>query len=305
MTGPLVALAGGVGAARFLSGFPQDDLIVIVNTADDTQLHGLHISPDVDTVTYTLAGLAHLRQGWGLQGDTFHCLDALGRLGGDTWFRLGDRDLATHLYRTRRLSQGATLTQVTGEIARALGVRAAILPMTDQPVRTIVRTPAGRLDFQTYFVRRRHRDRVLGVRFAGVRRARPAPGVLRALQQARAVLVCPSNPIISIGPILALPGMRAALRALRAPVIAVSPLIAGRALKGPAADMMKGMRLRPDALGVAQLYRDFVDVLVLDRADAGLAASVERLGIRPVVANTLFDTPRRRRSLARRILRLL
>ncbi len=305
MTGPLVALAGGVGAARFLSGFPQDDLIVIVNTADDTQLHGLHISPDVDTVTYTLAGLAHLRQGWGLQGDTFHCLDALGRLGGDTWFRLGDRDLATHLYRTRRLSQGATLTQVTGEIARALGVRAAILPMTDQPVRTIVRTPAGRLDFQTYFVRRRHRDRVLGVRFAGVRRARPAPGVLRALQQARAVLVCPSNPIISIGPILALPGMRAALRALRAPVIAVSPLIAGRALKGPAADMMKGMRLRPDALGVAQLYRDFVDVLVLDRADAGLAALVERLGIRPVVANTLFDTPRRRRSLARRILRLL
>ena len=305
MTRPLVALAGGVGAARFLSGFPPDDLVVIVNTADDAVLHGLHISPDVDTVTYTLAGLAHRRQGWGLQGDTFHCLHALGRLAADTWFRLGDRDLATHLYRTRRLGQGATLTQITAEIVHALGVRAAVLPMSDQPVRTIVRTPAGPLDFQTYFVRRRHRDRVLGVRFSGLRRARPAPGVLAALRRARAILVCPSNPVISIGPILAVPSLHAALRAARVPVLAVSPLIAGRALKGPAADMMKDMDLRPDSLGVAQLYRDFLDVLVLDRADAHLAPAVERLGIQPILTNTLFDTPRRRRTLARFILRLL
>jgi LPPG:FO 2-phospho-L-lactate transferase len=296
----IVTLAGGVGAARFLAGFPQDDLFVIVNTADDTSLHGLHISPDLDTVTYTLAGLSHPAQGWGLRGDTFHCLDALSRFSPDTWFRLGDRDLATHLYRTRRLAQGASLTQVTREITRALGIRAAIVPMSDDPVRTRVRTPAGELDFQTWFVRRRHRDRVLGIRFRGVRGARPAPGILRALHGARAILICPSNPIISIGPILALPGFRRALRASPAPKIAVSPLIAGRALKGPAAHMMKDMGLRPDSLGVSELYRDFLDLLVVDRADRRLA-----LGIPSLITNTILDTPRRRRALARAILNLL
>jgi LPPG:FO 2-phospho-L-lactate transferase len=301
----IAALAGGVGAARFLSGFPPAELFVIGNTADDTEIHGLHISPDLDTVTYTLAGLSHPQQGWGLAGDTFHCLDALTRLGAAAWFRLGDRDLATHLYRTHRLRQGASMSRVARDIARALGARARIVPMSDDPVRTFIRTPAGELDFQTWFVHRRHRDRVLGVRFAGARRARPAPGVLYALRRARAVLICPSNPIISIGPILAVPGIRGALRATAAPVVAVSPLIAGRALKGPAARMMKSMGLRPNALGVAELYRDFLDLFVLDRADARLAPAVRALGVHPVVTDTLLDTPLRRRALARFLLRLL
>jgi LPPG:FO 2-phospho-L-lactate transferase len=296
----IVALAGGVGAARFLSGFPQEELFVIVNTADDTEFHGLHISPDLDTVTYTLAGLSHPEQGWGLRGDTFHCLDALSRFTPDTWFRLGDRDLATHLYRTRRLAEGATLTEVTREITLALGIRAAILPMSDDRVRTRVLTPSGELDFQTWFVRRRHRDRVLGVRFRGARTARPAPGILRALRRARGILICPSNPIISIGPILALPGFRRALRASPGPKIAVSPLIAGRALKGPAADMMRDMGLRADSLGVAELYRDFLDLMILDRADRELT-----LGIPTMITNTILDTLRRRRALARAILNLL
>jgi LPPG:FO 2-phospho-L-lactate transferase len=301
----IVALAGGVGAARFLSGFPQEELFVIVNTADDTELYGLHISPDLDTVTYTLAGLSHPKQGWGLRSDTFQCLQALSRFTPDTWFRLGDRDLATHLYRTRRLSEGATLTEVTREITRALGIIAIIIPMSNDPVRTGVLTPSGELDFQTWFVRRRHRDRVVGVRFRGVRAARPAPGILRALHRARAILICPSNPIISIGPILTLPGLRAALRTAPARKIAVSPLIAGRALKGPAAHMMKDMGLRPDSLGVAELYRDFLDLLVLDRADRSLAPAVHRLGIPTIVTNIILDTPRRRRALAGAILNLL
>lgn len=301
----IVALAGGVGAARFLSGFLPDNLVIIGNTGDDTEIHGLHISPDLDTVTYTLAGLAPLQQGWGLKGDTFHCLDALSRLGAGTWFRLGDRDLATHLYRTQRLGQGAALSQVTREITRALGVGPVVLPMSDDRVRTMVRTAAGVLDFQTYFVRRRHRDRVLGVQFRGARRARPAPGLLAAIRRAHAILVCPSNPILSIGPILAVPGIRETLRDARAPILAVSPLIAGRALKGPAASMMKDMGLRPTTLGVAELYRDFLDLLVLDHADRALAPAIERLGIRPIVTNIILDTLPRRRALARLVLRAL
>ena len=301
----LVALAGGVGAARCLAGFPPDNLFIIGNTGDDCVLHGLHISPDLDTVTYTLAGLSHPKQGWGLARDTFHCLDALTRLGADTWFRLGDRDVATHLYRTHRLQQGATLSQVTQEITRALGVVSTILPMSDDPVRTQVRTPAGLLDFQTWFVQRQHRDPVRSIRFRGARRAKPSPGILRAIERAHAILVCPSNPIISIGPILAVPGIRQALRSTPAPVIAVSPLIAGHALKGPAASMMKDMGLRPSSLGVAELYQDFLDILILDHADSSLVPSIQRLGIGPVVTNTLLDTRPRRRALARRILELL
>lgn len=301
----IVAVAGGVGAARFLSGFPPENLFIIGNTGDDCVFHGLHISPDLDTVTYTLAGLSHRKQGWGLARDTFHCLDALTRLSANTWFRLGDRDLATHLYRSHRLKQGATLSQVTQEITRALGVGATILPMSDDPVRTQVRTPVGLLDFQTWFVQRRHRDRVLSIACRGARRAKPSPGILRAIERADAILICPSNPIISIGPILAVPGIRQALRRTPAPVIAVSPLIAGRALKGPSASMMKDMGLRPTSLGVAELYQDFLDVLILDHADSSLVPSIERLGIGAVVTNTILDTRPRRRALARRIRELL
>lgn len=305
----IVALAGGVGAARFLTGLvrviaPQK-LLVIGNTGDDAEIHGLDISPDLDTLVYTLAGLADPVRGWGLEGDTFRCLQALGRLGAETWFQLGDRDLATHLYRTERLRQGATLTEVTGEIAGVLGVRARVVPMSDQPVRTRLETRRGSLDFQTYFVRRRARDAVLSVRLAGVEEARPAPGVLEAVAEARAVVVCPSNPILSIGPILAVPGIREALRNTRAPVAAISPIVGGRALKGPAARMMRSMGLRPSALQVAELYRDFLDVFVLDRLDESLAPRIEALGMRAVVTNTIMTGLAEKKALARVVVQAL
>jgi len=305
----MVALAGGVGAARFLAGLvrviaPQK-LLVIGNTGDDATIHGLEISPDLDTVIYTLAGLADPVRGWGLKGDTFYCLQALGRLGAETWFQLGDRDLATHVYRTERLRQGAALSQVIGEIAAALGVLSRVVPMSDQPVRTRVETRRGWLDFQPYFVRRRARDAALGVRLAGVEEARPAPGVLDAISQARGVVVCPSNPIISIGPILAVPGIREALRNTRAPVAAVTPIVGGRALKGPAARMMKSMGLRPSALQVAELYRDFLDVFVLDRVDQRLAPKIEALGMRVVVTNTIMTGLAEKKALARVVVQAL
>lgn len=305
----IVALAGGVGAARFLAGLvrviaPQK-LFIISNTGDDAAIHGLEISPDLDTVIYTLAGLADPVRGWGLKGDTFYCLQALGRLGAQTWFQLGDRDLATHVYRTERLRQGAALSEVTREVSAALGVPSRVVPMSDQPVRTQVETRRGWLDFQTYFVRRRVRDAALGVRLEGVEEARPAPGVLEAINEARGVVVCPSNPIISIGPILAVPGIREALRSTRAPVAAVTPIVGGRALKGPAARMMTSMGLRPSALQVAELYRDFLDVFVLDRVDQRLAPKIEALGMRVVVTNTIMTGLAEKKALARVVVQAL
>ncbi len=299
----IVALAGGVGAARFLDGLAQvidpARLFIIGNVGDDAGIHGLHISPDLDTVIYTLAGIADPARGWGLAGDTFHCLNALGHLGGETWFQLGDRDLATHLYRTERLRAGATLAEVTREIARALRVRARVVPATDQPVRTHVRTRRGELEFQTWFVRRRARDAVLGLRYEGASKARPAPGVLGAIASAAAIIVCPSNPFLSIGPILAVPGIRRALRRTPALVAAISPIVGGRALKGPTARMMKSMGMRASAAEVARLYQDFVDLFVLDRADQRQAARIERMGLRVVAADTVMKGAREKRALAR------
>ena len=298
----IVALAGGVGAARFLDGLARvidpKELFVIGNVADDTEIHGLHISPDLDTVMYTLAGVANRRQGWGLERETFHCLDALQRLGADAWFRLGDRDLATHLYRTESLRAGSTLAEVTRELCRRFSVASRIVPATNDRLRTLVKTPAGELEFQTYFVRRRARDRVLGLTFAGAESARPAPGVLRQIERARSVILCPSNPFISIGPILAVSGIREALRQTRATVAAITPIVGGKALKGPAARMMKSMGHRVSADGVAAIYRDFVDVLVLDTIDAHLAPKVEALDMRTVVTNTLMPGVPQRRALA-------
>ena len=305
----IVALAGGVGAARFLDGLarvvPPEELFIIGNTGDDTEIYGLHISPDLDTVVYTLAGLANRVHGWGLQGDTFHGLEALGRLGAETWFQLGDRDLATHIYRTGQLRAGRTLSAVTTDIAHSLGVRAIVRPMSDGPVRTLVRTPAGPLEFQTYFVRRRARDRVLGVNFRGAGGARPAPGLLAAIRRASAIIFCPSNPIISIGPILAVRGIRQALEARRSPALAISPIVGGRALKGPAARMMRGMGMKVSALGVAELYRGLVDVFVLDRADRKLAPAVEALGMRAVVTDTIMSGTPQKKALARAAIRAL
>jgi LPPG:FO 2-phospho-L-lactate transferase len=277
-------------------------LLVIGNVGDDAEIHGLHISPDLDTVMYTLAGIAHRRQGWGIEGETFHCLEALRRLGGETWFQLGDRDLATHLYRTERLRCGAALSEVTGELTARLGVVARIVPATDDRLRTMVRTAGGALDFQTYFVRRRARDRVLGLDFDGALQARPAPGVLDALADASVVVLCPSNPFLSIGPILAVGAIRDALRKTVAPVIAITPIVGGRALKGPAARMMKSMGYQTSAAAVAEMYRDFLDIFVLDRADARLAPQVEALGMRAVVTNTVMSGVAQRKALARAVL---
>jgi LPPG:FO 2-phospho-L-lactate transferase len=307
--GSVVALAGGVGAARFLDGLTRviqpERVFIIGNTADDAEIHGLHISPDLDTVAYTLAGLANPRHGWGIRGDSFRCLEALGRLGADTWFQLGDLDLATHLYRTQRLRQGATLSEVTSEITAAFKVRSRLVPMSNERVRTRICTPAGELEFQTYFVKRRARDRVTAIHFEGASEAAPAPGTLDVIAKAEAIILCPSNPFISIGPILAVPGIRAALQRERDKVAVISPIVGGRALKGPAAKMMKSMQLRSSAAEVAKLYLDFTNIFVLDELDRKQAGQVEALGMRPVVTNTIMRGLREKKSLARVVAREL
>jgi LPPG:FO 2-phospho-L-lactate transferase len=305
----IVALAGGVGAARFLDGLARvvepRELFIIGNTGDDTEQHGLHISPDLDTVVYTLAGLYNRQHGWGLEGETFHCLAALQRLGAETWFQLGDKDLATNIFRTARLRAGQPLSTVTRAIAKALGLRATVVPMSDQRVRTLIQTGNGRLDFQTYFVRMRARPTVLAVRFQGAAQARPAPGVLNAIRRADGIVFCPSNPIISIDPILAVPGMRRALERRRARAVAISPIVGGRALKGPAARMMRSLGISVSAVGVAELYRGLVDVFVLDRVDAKLAGRVEALGMRAVVTNTIMSSLAAKKALARVVVKAL
>src|SRR5215470_15074900 len=287
-TEPVTVLAGGVGAARFLRGLSSlldpRALTVIVNTGDDESFFGLHVSPDVDTVLYTLAGVVHRGQGWGLDGDSWECLAALGRFYDATWFRLGDRDLATHIYRTDALRRGERLTAVTAAIARAYGVRARVLPMSNTPVRTIVAVAGrGPLPFQQYLVRGRGRGRVTHIVARGAARAQPAPGVLTALRRARFIILPPSNPFVSIGPILSLHGVRQTVRRGRARVAAISPIVGGAPVKGPLHRMLRGLGHEVSALGVARLYRDLADVFVIDQRDAKLASRIADLGIRPVV----------------------
>jgi LPPG:FO 2-phospho-L-lactate transferase len=307
----LTALAGGVGAARFLRGLvdvvPPDVVTAVVNTGDDDEFHGLHVSPDLDSVTYTLAGAQNAETGWGLAHETFHAMDGLERYGRPTWFRLGDRDLATHLHRTERLRDGAPLSTVTTEIASAWGLRTHLLPMSDDRVATriTVRTADGdteELAMQDWFVRRRAEPPVVSVRFDGAERAAPAPGVLAALEAAETILVCPSNPVISIGPILAVPGIRDLLIRRRDRVVGVSPIIAGRPVKGPADRLMGPLGIEVSCVGVARVYRDFCSALVIDAADAAHASSVEALGVRAVVADTLMRDARVAAALARETL---
>lgn len=302
----IVVLAGGVGAARFLEGvitvLPQERVTVISNTGDDLEFFGLRVCPDIDIVIYTLAGRVDATRGWGLLHDTFHVIAGLRRYVPDVWFNLGDHDLATSLYRTTRLAAGATLSEVTEEIVRAHGLGVRLLPMTDSRVETRVQTPAGELAFQDYFVRRGTADEVLAVRFAGIEAAAPAPGVLEAIASAEAVLVAPSNPIVSIGPILAVPGVREALRAAAAPVVAVSPIIGGETVKGPAAKMLRTLGYEASALQVGLLYRDFLDVLVLDTVDAALAPAVEAAGLRAVVTDTIMRGRYEKAALAHTVL---
>jgi LPPG:FO 2-phospho-L-lactate transferase len=278
-------------------------ITVIVNTGDDAAFHGLHISPDLDTVTYTLAGLNDDERGWGLAGETWTVMESLDRLGGETWFRLGDRDLATHLYRSARLADGATLSQVVTEVTAALGVAVRLLPMSDDPVATRLTLVEGtEISFQEYFVLHRHAVPVQSVRFAGADVAAPAPGVLEAIAQAEVVVVCPSNPVVSVGPLLAVPGIAEALAHRRADVIAVSPIVAGAAIKGPADRLLTELGHESSVVGVARLYADIAGTLVVDTADALLAPDVEACGVRCVVAPTLMHTPERAGQLASLVL---
>jgi LPPG:FO 2-phospho-L-lactate transferase len=290
----IVALAGGVGAARFLRGLVRvvdpSWVTVVVNTADDVELHGLCISPDIDSVVYTLAGLHDEQRGWGLRDETWHALESLRALGEDTWFQLGDRDLATHVWRTARRRAGESLSSITARQCAQLGVPVRVLPMSDDTVTTRVAcADLGELHFQEYFVREQCRPRIESLRFAGVDRARPAPGVLESLAECDAVLICPSNPVISIAPILAVPRVRAAVAA--APrCVAVTPIVAGAAVKGPAAAMLAAQGVAVSAAGVASLYRDVCDTMVVDRRDAAVCAGVEALGLRAVLAETIMAT---------------
>jgi LPPG:FO 2-phospho-L-lactate transferase len=305
--GSVVALAGGIGAARFLDGLVHvvspSRVTIIGNTGDDAEIHGLHISPDLDTVSYTLAGLSDPVRGWGIRGDAFRCLESLGALGAETWFQLGDRDLATHIYRTDQLRSGIKLSEITGRIASALGIRCAILPMSNESVRTRVQISSGEIDFQTYFVKRRARDKVIRIRFDGASKSSPAPGVMNAIERAEAIIICPSNPFISIGPILSVPGIREAIAKRRNCVVAISPIIGGRAIKGPAARMMKSFGLRANSIEIAKLYEDFASVLVIDESDRREAAQIERLGFRALVTRTMMKGPRERKRLAQVVAR--
>ncbi len=306
--GKVTLLAGGVGAARLLRGLAAvirpSDLTVIVNTADDDVFHGLHVSPDVDTILYTLGGLSDPGRGWGILGDTFHTIDALDRYGSETWFRLGDRDLATHLFRTNELRAGRSLSEVTAAQARALGVDVTVLPMSDGAVRTIIDTADGRLSFQEYLVRERAQPTVRSIRYEGIRSAKPAPGVLAAVERADILIIAPSNPFVSIGPILGLAGVRAALRRASAPVVAVSPLIGGRPVKGPADRMMRALGMKPSPLPLAELYKDLLDGLVIDSADESHVPALEKRGLRVATTNTLMKTPARSSAVAREVLSL-
>ena len=306
----ITALAGGVGAARFLRGVvrvvPETNLSVIVNTGDDEEFFGLSVSPDLDTVTYTLAHAVDPEKGWGLPQETHRCLEALRRYYADTWFGLGDTDLATHLFRTQELRQGQTLSQVTAAIARKWGIKASVLPMSNERVRTIVHTEAGALPFQKYFVKQRSEGQVSKVELSGIETASAAPGVVEAIRSADLVILPPSNPIVSIGPILSLPGVREALRDTPAPVVAISPLVAGKPIKGPADRMLAGLGVEVSSVGVAKLYQDFVDTFVLDQQDIEHDSTprqrLEKIGLAVIVTDTVMSDMDKSVALAQTVI---
>lgn len=289
----VVVLSGGVGAARLLRGMVRAvdpaRVTAVVNVADDVVLHGLHVSPDLDTITYTLAGEDNTDTGWGLRGETWQAMEMVRRYGGLDWFNLGDRDLGTHLYRTHRLGEGATLAEVTAEITRSWDIGAAIVPITNDRMETRVTVvDEGEIGFQEYFVRRHHDVAVTAVRFVGAEECSPTPGVLEAIARADAVVVAPSNPIVSIGPLLAVPGVRDAIASRREHAIAVSPIVGGRALKGPADRLMRELGMEPSVAGVAEVYAGLVGTLAIDTVDAASASAVEAAGLRCVVADTVM-----------------
>ena len=302
----VLALAGGVGGAKLALGLsrvlPADQLVICVNTGDDDCFHGLHVSPDLDTVMYTLAGMADPASGWGLAGDTFEALEMLGRYGSETWFNLGNRDLATHIRRTQLLRQGATLSDVTTRLCRSLGIAHSVAPMSDDPIRTVLTTDAGELPMQRYFVQHRSAPAVRGVKYNGSEQARISTGLADALENASLIVFCPSNPFLSIGPILAVPGVRKRLESASAHRVAVSPIIGGKAIKGPTAKIMAELGGTVSCAGAAAQYLDICDEFVIDDVDAHLAPDIERLGMKPAATSIIMNTDDDKVSLARTIL---
>jgi len=290
----ITCLAGGVGAAKLLQGLsriiPQKDITVIVNTGDDIELHGLHISPDIDIVVYTLAGIIDEAKGWGIKDDTLNCLNTLHRYGAETWFNLGDKDLATHLCRTKLLKEGFSASEVTARLSQQLGLRETIIPMTNDKFETRILTNQSEMHFQEYMVKFGMQREVVGVRFEGGDRAKPCQEALNAIHKASGIIICPSNPIVSIGTILSVKGIREALQATEAKIVAISPIIAGTAVKGPAEKLMRALGIEVSAVGVANLYKDFLDVFILDNVDKQQKERVEALGIKAVVTDTLMKT---------------
>jgi len=305
----IVVLAGGVGAARFLQGLSrirlQEEITVISNTGDDFEFYGLHISPDIDIVTYTLAGLADEEKGWGFRDDTFQCQEMLSKLGLETWFKLGDRDLATHIYRTKQLRAGLKLSQITSKLADSMGLRVKILPMTNDRVETRILTDQGNIHFEEYMVKRQMRDDVRSVVFSGIEEAKPGPGVIEAIQEAEAIVVAPSNPIVSIGPILAVEGVREELKSSKAKVVAVSPIVQGSPIKGPADKLMRSTGVEVSAFGVAQLYHDFLHGFVLDELDLEQKVRIEGMGLSVATTNTIMKTLKDKERLAETCLNIV
>ncbi|MGI9612585.1 MAG: 2-phospho-L-lactate transferase [Acidimicrobiales bacterium] len=296
LDGPVVVLCGGVGAAKLLTGLQRvvepQRITAIANVGDDLELHGLHVSPDLDTITYTTAGAVSLERGWGLDGESWQAMEMVTRYGGVDWFSLGDRDLGTHLYRTHRLAEGASLSEVTAEIVAAWDLGFALVPVTDDRLRTMVTTAdEGEITFQEYFVRRQHAVAVSAVRFDGAETSRPAAGVLEAIAAAAVIIVAPSNPVVSIDPVLAVPGVREAIAARRADVVAVSPIVGGAALKGPADRLLTELGRESSVVGVAEWYRDLTGALVIDDVDEAHVSAIAELGIRPIVTNTIMSEP--------------
>ncbi len=302
----ITALAGGVGAARFLSGLVRlvegKDLSVIVNTGDDIELFGLHVSPDVDIIMYTLAGIVDEEKGWGIRGDTFRCLETLKKFGSEAWFNLGDKDLATHMFRTALLKNGFKLSEVTAQISHALGLKVTILPMTEDKFETRIVTESGSLHFEEYLIKRGAKDEVSDIEFIGVESAKPAVGVIESIMKSQLVVICPSNPLVSIGTILAVKGVRDTLRSTNAKKVAVSPIVAGAPIKGPADKLLRGLGMEVSAYSVAKLYSDFLDTYIIDIADSAERNRIEKLGIEVKVTNTIMKSLEDKIDLAKTVL---
>lgn len=302
-----VALAGGVGAAKLLRGLtklvPPQDLTIIGNTGDDFTLYGLHISPDLDTIMYTLAGIVNETNGWGIKNDTHNTLNTLGKLGQETWFKLGDKDLATHIIRTKLLREGTSLTQATAQLCKMHNLKTKLIPMSNQPVHTKIVSPTQTMDFQEYFVKHQTKPKVTNVIYEDADNAQPAPGITKAINEAQRIIICPSNPILSIAPILAIPAIHRAIQTTKAYTVAISPIIAGKTVKGPAAKIMNTMKLDASAIGVAKYYANIADEIIIDQADANQKTQIQKLGLKATVTNTIMKNLKDSIHLSRIVLK--